>query len=109
MLALDSAGNIVVGGDFTSVNGVAVARVARLAGGPQMVLPRFTIIRAGGGSVNLGMMTTAGLAYTLERRSGVASGAWTTVLQFTGDGTVKSVTDDLDGSANRFYRVRVRE
>ncbi|HVY69057.1 MAG TPA: hypothetical protein VHH73_03975 [Verrucomicrobiae bacterium] len=107
-LTLDANGNIVIGGDFTSVNGVASSHVARLGGGPQIVLPRLTITHGSGSAINVTVTTAAGTAYTLEQRAASGSGVWTTVRQFTGDGAVKNIADTVDSTTDRFYRVRVR-
>jgi hypothetical protein len=55
--------------------------------------------------VNLSFPTQAGANYRVFYRTNLVAGSWTPLTSVLGDGTVKSVTDSVTGSNQRFYKV----
>ena len=53
------------------------------------------------------VLTTNGMAYTLQYKRSYAQDAWTTVAQIPGDGGIKTLLDTNAVDEYRFYRVRV--
>jgi hypothetical protein len=57
-----------------------------------------------GTTVLLNLPTTAGHQYVIEYRTNLTTGTWKTLQTFTGDGSLKIVTDPVTNDAARFYR-----
>jgi hypothetical protein len=55
--------------------------------------------------INLSFPTQPGANYRVFYRTNLVAGSWTPLTSVLGDGTVKSVTDSVTGSNQRFYKV----
>ncbi len=64
--------------------------------------------RDAAGISRLRLPTVDGRQYELERNAGLAKGDWSVFESFTGDGTVREISDAAAGVPARFYRARVR-
>lgn len=111
-IALQPDGNILIGGDFTHVNGKPSRGVARLLGAaaPSSLSPkgpRITNPRLSGQSFELTVSTLSGRQYTLESKSSLNDPAWQTMKTISGDGGEKTLADSSASGVQRFYRVRV--
>jgi len=96
---------IIIGGDFTTFNGIARNRVARLFG--DRVPPRLAAPRYLPGVFDLTFESVSGQSYVLEYNNALDGTAWTSGASVAGDGSVKSLADTNAPPAMRFYRVRV--
>ena len=74
---------------------VTLALISRL----QLVRPIVS-----GGSLSFPVSTTVGTYYTVQASDSLAPPNWQTIASFSGDGTVKMVSDPI-GPGARFYRV----
>ncbi len=61
-----------------------------------------------GNAVVLSIPTEAGRTYVVERTDDLSSPAWVSIRVVPGDGTVRTVSDEIAGNRRRFYRVRVQ-
>jgi hypothetical protein len=96
--------NVLIGGDFTVVNQLPRAGVARLLGADSAL--QFTGISVvPGAPVTLTFVTSPGRTYTVETSTDLIN--WTSLGNYTATGTTLEVTDSDSGSFDqRFYRVR---
>ncbi|MBI5387364.1 MAG: trypsin-like serine protease [Verrucomicrobia bacterium] len=95
---------VLIGGDFTSVNGVPRRGVARIVGSvPPLRVT--SIVTVAGGSATLTISSVAGVTYYLEASDDLSS--WTVVDVQTATGPETTLVDPGAGSYTyRFYRVR---
>jgi uncharacterized delta-60 repeat protein len=95
---------IVLGGDFTLVNGASRGYVARVFGAePQ---PQVTQLRLAGGVALVTITSAAGVTYVLEASQDLIS--WSAVDQRTATSEALELSDPGAGAhAYRFYRVKV--
>jgi uncharacterized delta-60 repeat protein len=97
--------DLLIGGDFTTVNGAVRNRVARILGGGIAFSPRATVTAAGG-QFYLRFSAQAGKTYRLE--SSVDLLNWTPVATNTATSVTVEWTQSMIGGAGaRFFRVRV--
>lgn len=105
-IAVEPAGSILIGGVFTSVDGVSRNGIARLYSSGkvfrELLRPRFE-----NSTLTAEVHTMTGKKYTLERTESLASGNWLIVTTIVGDGNLKRISDSLTGSGQAFYRLRV--
>jgi uncharacterized delta-60 repeat protein len=104
-VALQPDGNVLIGGDFLTVNGVVRPRVARLYGDFRSSVPSLTIARSNS-SVIVSWPVTA-TAFQLQQRTNLSTAdAWTPIAQssFT-NAEVISVTVPANAGA-KFFRLR---
>ncbi|MDB6110994.1 MAG: conserved repeat domain protein, partial [Pedosphaera sp.] len=78
-------------GTYTCCNGLFA---------PTIVNPRTS-----GGNVTFSFQTINGQTYNVEYKDTVTNATWTTLQSFSGDGSVKTITNALS-TPQRFYRVR---
>lgn len=101
-LAEQAAGKILVGGDFTQVNGVPCAGIARLLG------DFFIFNEALEGNIfSVSFATVSDRNYVLEFKHALNDAAWTAAASVVGDGSIKTLSDTDATEPKRFYRVRV--
>ena len=102
------------GGNFTLGSTIAQPTAALLTGsrysvqGGFWIVPPFLVFAPvkTNGAFNLSVETTAGKTYILEYTDSIAPPNWQPLPSLTGDGTVKTVTDPVASSIQRYYRVR---
>ena len=100
-IALQADGNVLMGGDFTSVNGVVRPRVARLHGAD--VAPSLNISRSNEFMLVSWPLSAAG--FVLDQ-SLTTTGVWSQVaFPYTTNANVISVSDS-SSVGSRFYRLR---
>lgn len=105
VIVIQPDGKILLGGNFTHINGIPRARLARLTSGPISPLPRITARWTSASELTLTIGTRAGITYLLQSRAQLGTGAWKTVATFAGDGGPKVISENPNPSASQFYRV----
>jgi hypothetical protein len=71
-------------------------------------IPKITSLTVVGSDVRIGFTTGSNLSYTSEYSSNLVAGAWNTLTNLTGTGSVTTVTDPRAASLpGRFYKVGV--
>jgi uncharacterized delta-60 repeat protein len=95
---------IIIGGDFTTFNGIARNRLARLFG--DLVPPRLTNPSYASGVFSLTFESAAGQGYVLEFKNALDEPAWVSLVSAVGDGAVKNLADTNALGAMRYYRIR---
>jgi uncharacterized delta-60 repeat protein len=103
---VQSDGKILIGGPFTTVNGVPAAYFARLWGSAD-IPPLIKSINRSGGNVNLVWQTIPNRTYRVEYKAILPGNGWTDLAgDVSATGAAASKTDTtLSGAAQRFYRV----
>jgi hypothetical protein len=103
-LAIQSTGDLIIGGAFTSVNGVPRNRIARLHGGPflrhDLLAPKLA-----GDRFYFSFQTISGKVYRVESTGSLSAPNWIEEETFSGDGSVRTIERSLFRSGGRFYRV----
>jgi len=98
---LQSDGNVLIGGDFTTVNGVARPHVARLYG--DSVAPSLNIARSNAFVIVSWPSPSTG--FVLQQNTNLSTTNWTTPSEtVTDNGTSKSISVSAS-VGNRFYRL----
>jgi uncharacterized delta-60 repeat protein len=96
--------NIIIGGDFTAVNGVPRSRVAKVLGAQQKVFKLLPLVLQDG-QARITVTTQPGKDYVLEASADLIQ--WTPI---TTNNAVCTILELIDANANtvakRFYRVR---
>jgi uncharacterized delta-60 repeat protein len=105
-VAVQSDGKVVIGGEFSAVNGVPMANVARLWGSADIPLQIKTFERTGG-EVNLSWYAVSNRTYRVQYEGSSSATNW---VDLAGDvsatGVIASKTDaTLTDAGQRFYRV----
>jgi uncharacterized delta-60 repeat protein len=105
-IAVQSDGKVLIGGEFTAINGVPAAGIARLWGSADFP-PQIKSIARSGGEVNLSWYTIPNRTYRVQYTGDLSATNWT---DFAGDvsafGATASKTETTAGNASqRFYRV----
>jgi uncharacterized delta-60 repeat protein len=105
-VVLSPGGDMVIGGDFTVVNGLPRRGVARLFGDSILAPNRFTALWfSSGGQVMLNFNTVPGEDYVFEASADLLH--WTPISTNTAFGSMLSITDPgVAGLNHRFYRAR---
>jgi uncharacterized delta-60 repeat protein len=105
-IVLAPGGDMVIGGDFTVVNGLPRRGVARLFGDSIVAPNRFTALWfTGSGQVMLNFNTMAGEEYVFEASTDLLH--WTPFSTNTASGSMVTITDTgAVGLPHRFYRAR---
>jgi len=77
---------------------------------PDQDNPNPPVLSAGvtGDTILLSLPTTSGHQYTVEYRTNLVAGDWQTLQTFSGNGSVKIVTDSVTNDDSRFYRAVVQ-
>jgi uncharacterized delta-60 repeat protein len=103
---VQSDGKILIGGPFTTVNGVPAAYFARLWGSAD-IPPLINSITRSTGDVNLVWETIPDRTYRVEYKAILPGNGWTDLAgDVSATGAAASKTDTtLSGAAQRFYRV----
>lgn len=103
-IAVAPDGGIVIGGDFTQVNGFDCRGVALLYGDP--LAPVFTSITAlPDKTVRLELQVSPGYVYAIETSTNLIN--WTPILTNSASGTMLIITDtNIIGESLKFYRAK---
>lgn len=103
-------GSLIVGGEFTTFDGVPRSGVARLVPMPVLPLAPPVLADAGfvGNAFTVTVATQPGHTYQLESRETPDAGPWNALLPVTGDGTARVLVDPNPSAGPRFYRVTAR-
>lgn len=100
-IVLQADGNLVIGGDFTNVNGVPRPGVARLSG--DAASPSLTIAQSGNTVIVSWPASATG--FVLRQSIDLNTPNWTTPLDtITDNGTAKSISISPN-AGNRFFRL----
>ncbi|MGI8965130.1 MAG: hypothetical protein ACR2H1_03465, partial [Limisphaerales bacterium] len=104
-IALQADGNVLIGGDFITLNGVLRPYAARLYGDSLASLPALNISRSN--NFMIVSWPASALNFQLqENTADIATGDWRNVLATpTDNGTTKTVIVN-PAAGNRFYRLR---
>jgi uncharacterized delta-60 repeat protein len=102
----EPTGAILIGGKFSSVDGVNRRGIARLYGSGRVFRELIHPHRQGP-TFSASIQTIAGKRYTLERAPSLVSPVWSAVTNLDGNGSVKEFRDAASGFSERFYRVRI--
>lgn len=95
--------NILLGGEFTLVNGISRRGVAKIRGNDQPA--RFYDVNLIGGTARLSMVSTPGVNYVLQASSNLVN--WVSLSTNNAPGnTITLVDPDANLHKKRFYRVR---
>jgi len=105
-VAAQNDGKVLVGGDFTRVNGVPVWNVARLWGSAE-IPPFVKSITRTTGDLNLIWDAIPNRTYRLQYSDAVSGTKWVDVAGdvFATTGTASKTDATLGGAPQRFYRV----
>ncbi|HEY6169702.1 MAG TPA: hypothetical protein VI454_16810, partial [Verrucomicrobiae bacterium] len=86
--------------------GNVTLQAATLQGGPQVALPVLIINPARvGNDFTFSFATQSNRTYTVKFTDSLNPASWQTLTNFTGDGTVASVTNQNVTATERCYRV----
>jgi hypothetical protein len=96
---------VLIGGAFTTVNGVPRPYVARLHGGSSIFL--LTPVTTSNGGITLSLPTSPARKYFLEFADSLVIPTWQVLGMFEGDGSIRALQDTNPPPGHRFYRVRV--
>jgi hypothetical protein len=77
---------------------------------PSPIPPAITnlALQATSGGVSLSFATQPGRTYTIEMRTNLTVGAWTTVTNFLGDGAQREFSYSVTNRPQGYYRVGVQ-
>jgi hypothetical protein len=70
---------------------------------PSLVNPRVI-----SGNLTFSLQTAGGHTYTLEYKNSLTDSTWTTLQTFSGDGSMKTITNSLSAAPQRFYRIMLQ-
>jgi uncharacterized delta-60 repeat protein len=104
----ESDGTILIGGEFTQINGVPRRGIARVYSSEQVPQPLVFGPFTSETGFQLRFPTVPNHSYRLEAAINLPAleGEWTTLTNLTGDGGWITVTDSSVPTDRRFYRVR---
>jgi uncharacterized delta-60 repeat protein len=105
-IVVEPSGSILIGGWFTTVDGVTRRGIARLYGSGK-IYRELLHPRVQESQFSASIQTLAGKRYTVERSDLIASSVWSVVATLDGDGSLKSISDPAPGLSQRYYRLRV--
>jgi hypothetical protein len=101
-ITLQPDGNILIGGDFLTVNGVLRPYVARLYG-DSVVLPSLSIVRSN--AFVIVSWPSSATGFLLQQNADLTGTNWTTPSEaITGNGPIKSISVN-PSSGNRLFRL----
>lgn len=105
-IAVQNDGQVLIGGDFLTVNGFSRRGIARLNGEPVAASPiKFSSVKRNAqGQTQISFSTDPGAVYIIEGSSDFA--VWTSLGTINSTGTTFDFTDTQPGLSRRFYRVR---
>jgi len=101
-LAVMPDDNIIIGGDFTAVDGLTRNRVARIEANDTGL--KIMGVAFVSGQVQLTNAARAGISYTLQSSSDLST--WTDVVTNSASGPTLILTDPNPNNSRQFYRVR---
>jgi uncharacterized delta-60 repeat protein len=101
-IALADHGGILIGGSFTTFNGVPRNSLARAYNNPKVL--NFSRNEP---FIGFSFLSLLDRTYVLESKSTVGDASWLPVHSVVGDGTIKSITHSNGMPASLFYRLRV--
>ncbi len=107
-LVLDSRGDVIAFGGFTSVNYSGPALLARLHNGEWPVIVPQSIRRSPDGTVQFQVHGEAGQTAVVEAAASLDSSPWTAVSTNTLSGDAVWISDYAPNAATRYYRATVR-
>jgi hypothetical protein len=106
-LAQKDDGRIVIGGTFTTFDGIPRNQIALLLGDdfsePLELLGAARV----GESFSVSVKTMVGKKYLLETRKSLSEVTWTALPAILGDGSAKILIDSSATGSERYYRVRM--
>jgi hypothetical protein len=109
-VSLDQRGDILVAGNFTTINGLPRPGLLRLHGdAPEhsnLGGPKLAGVVFDRGQFHVSFETSAGRMYVLEYKNSLFDPKWQPSSAVEGDGAVKRLSDLPAGTDTRFYRVR---
>lgn len=105
-VAVQSDGKVIIGGNFTTVNGVPVAGIARLWGSAD-VPPRIQHVHHSGADMNLTWDALPNRSYRVQYKETVSANNWTDLAGdiSTTTGTASKTDSNLGNVSQRFYRL----
>jgi uncharacterized delta-60 repeat protein len=107
-LALQPDGNVIIAGDFNTVDGKPRDRLARLYGdNPPPIAPGLNVKFMAGDRVGISFVSEPNRRFTLEATDSLGPTQWSTGLSLLGDGGPMTLMDTNASSRQRFYRIRV--
>lgn len=106
-MAVQADGNIMIGGGFTTVNGLPRQHIARVFGSERTAEPFVLGPRFSEAGLEVRVPTLANRNYRLEWKQKLGDSEWTPLESVTGDGSHLKLSDSTPESGQRFYRVRV--
>jgi uncharacterized delta-60 repeat protein len=105
-IVVEPSGAILIGGGFTSVDGMARGGIARLYNSGtvyrELLRPQFQQ-----STFSASVHTLPGKRYVLERSNSLVSPTWSTAAALDGDGSVKTFSNTTFNSTQQFYRLRI--
>ena len=105
-LAFEGGGKILIGGQFTQVNGVNLRGIARLHGSQASPLVLDSLVLLDNGQFRFSFPTEPSRTYFVEGSVNLLN--WISLQSIPGDGTTIEFIDTNAASfVQRFYRVRV--
>ena len=105
-MALQDDGNIIIGGDISTLDKVPMSNICRLWG-IDFVRPRIQTISLGSGNVQLAWDAMPHRNYRVQYKENLSASAW---IDLAGDilynsSTAAKTDTSLDPSSQRFYRI----
>lgn len=104
-------GKVYVSGGFSTIDGVARKGVARLNTGGGVALPnspKLVNLSFNGDKFSASAQTQQGYSYTLQYKTPVSSGSWTSLNPVQGNGGMIELVDNSVASSHKIYRVEVK-
>jgi hypothetical protein len=104
-MAVQPDGQIVIGGEFTSVNGIPRCHIARVFGSEQTPEPFILGPYVSAGGVEIRVPTVGKRAYHMEWKGDLSETEWKPLQSIIGDGSHATISDAAPDLRQRFYRV----
>jgi hypothetical protein len=104
-----SNGDVIIGGNFSAINGVPKKSLAKLFLSEQTPEPVLLGPFYSDKEFHLYFPTIRARTYILESSNDVSSTAWAIVGSIRGDGNWNTIKDADTTAGSRFYRVRVEK
>src|ERR1051325_6762090 len=106
--ALQSDGQVLIGGLFATFDATPRSGIARLNGDAIIPSPQLLSPVRSSNTLRVSLPTSSGHAYVLEYENVLANGNWSEILpSVAGDGPVKTLAVSSATGPQRMYRVRV--
>jgi hypothetical protein len=105
-LTVQSDGRVVVGGSFTTINGVPAAGIARLWGSAD-IPTRIHSLNRSGAAVTLTWEGLPNRTYRVQYKETLSANRWTDLSGdiSTNTGAASKIDSNLGNASQRFYRV----